>query len=312
MEIELKSIRIDGGTQPRASINEDVVADYAIKMEDGAIFPPVVVFFDGVDTWLADGFHRFHAANKAHRKHIEAEMKRGTKRDAILYSVGANTAHGLRRTNEDKRRAVMTLIKDAEWSVTMTDAQIAERCGVGRQYVNELRRSHTCRQTTSMNSAHRPREFVHHKTGKPTTMKTENIGKRYNSLGREIVLPEGREHRDIRVQQIQQMTKEGCTAEQIAVKLGVGEAQIRNLARAADVKLVDAVIGKRARINNRKIIESAVLELDATAASLRVLPIVTDEIDAAEALDWANTVASAIRQFRAFERKLREHHDRAK
>ena len=31
-------------------------------MEEGAIFPPVTVFFDGEHFWLADGFHRVQAA----------------------------------------------------------------------------------------------------------------------------------------------------------------------------------------------------------------------------------------------------------
>lgn len=35
---------------------------------------------------------------------MATEVLRGTKRDAILYSVGANSTHGLRRTNADKRR----------------------------------------------------------------------------------------------------------------------------------------------------------------------------------------------------------------
>jgi hypothetical protein len=35
-------------------------------------------------------------------------------RDAILYAVGANASHGLKRTNRDKRNAVL-LLKDLEW-----------------------------------------------------------------------------------------------------------------------------------------------------------------------------------------------------
>ena len=36
----------------------------------------------------------------------------GGLRDAILFSVGANAAHGLRRTNADKRRTVLLLWED--------------------------------------------------------------------------------------------------------------------------------------------------------------------------------------------------------
>ena len=63
--IALDAIRLDGGTQPRARINEKVVAAYAAAMKAGAQFPPVTVFLDGADRWLADGFHRIHAARRA-------------------------------------------------------------------------------------------------------------------------------------------------------------------------------------------------------------------------------------------------------
>jgi len=38
----------------------------------------------------------------------------GTNRDAVLFAVSSNTGHGLQRTNTDKRKAVMTLIRMAE------------------------------------------------------------------------------------------------------------------------------------------------------------------------------------------------------
>jgi hypothetical protein len=36
-------------------------------------------------------------------------------RDALLYSISFNAAHGLPRTNADKRKAVRLLLADAEW-----------------------------------------------------------------------------------------------------------------------------------------------------------------------------------------------------
>ena len=47
---------------------------------------------------------------------ISADVREGSRRDAILYAVGANASHGLKRTNRDKRNAVMVLLKDPEWS----------------------------------------------------------------------------------------------------------------------------------------------------------------------------------------------------
>ena len=116
MRLRLKEIRTDGGTQPRASINREAVAEYAEAMQEGAIFPPPTVFYDGADYWLADGFHRVAAAQAAGFDDVSIELRQGSRRDAVLFSVGVNSTHGLRRTNEDKRRAVMTLLNDPEWS----------------------------------------------------------------------------------------------------------------------------------------------------------------------------------------------------
>jgi hypothetical protein len=44
------------------------------------------------------------------------------------------------RTNEDKRRAVMTLLGDEEWS-QWSNREIARRCGVHHDLVGSLRSS---------------------------------------------------------------------------------------------------------------------------------------------------------------------------
>ena len=136
--IPLASIRRDGGTQSRVAIDPDVVAEYAENVDD---LPAVTVFaesIDAVEHWLADGFHRLAAHEAAGRDHVLAFVKVGGRRDAVLHSVGVNAAHGLRRTNADKRRAVETLLLDEEWSAK-SDRWIAERCGVSPTFVGKLR-----------------------------------------------------------------------------------------------------------------------------------------------------------------------------
>jgi len=136
--LPLTSIRQDGGTQPRAILNGNWIEEYAHDMLAGAVFPPVIVFHDGTDYWLADGFHRIAAAEAAGATAIEADVRQGTVRDAILFSVSANAAHGQRRTNEDKRRSVHRLLDDPEW-VGWSDSEIARRCGVSDKTVAALR-----------------------------------------------------------------------------------------------------------------------------------------------------------------------------
>lgn len=138
--VEIAKIRMDGGTQPRSKLYEDVVADYAEDMEQGAEFPPVIVYYDGTEYWLADGFHRVRAKEKIGVKEVESEVYRGTQRDAVLYAVGANAIHGLRRTNADKRRSVERLLRDDEWS-RWSDMEISRQCGVSSTMVSNLRKS---------------------------------------------------------------------------------------------------------------------------------------------------------------------------
>lgn len=134
----LASIRVDGGTQPRSAIDQGVVAEYAEALKAGEKFPPVTVFHDGAEHWLGDGFHRFHAHRHAGLDSIAVEIRTGTQRDAVLFSVGANAAHGLRRSNEDKRKAILVLLKDPEWT-KWSDREIARRCNVHHETVASVR-----------------------------------------------------------------------------------------------------------------------------------------------------------------------------
>jgi hypothetical protein len=139
-DLAIDLIRVDGGTQIRVETDVTQADGYAEDMAAGAVFPPIVVFFDEVEYWLADGFHRLIAAETIGRTEIAADVRGGTRRDAILYAVGSNTAHGLKRSNRDKRNAVMILLKDPEWS-QWTDVRIADQCGVSSMFVGNLRRS---------------------------------------------------------------------------------------------------------------------------------------------------------------------------
>jgi hypothetical protein len=140
MKIELKKIRLDGGTQPRVKIEETAVQSYTEAVMDGAIMPPITVFFDGTDNWLADGFHRWHAHKRAGLVEILCDVHQGTRRDALIYSLGANHDHGLPRTNEDKRKAVMITFDDIEMC-DLSDVQIAKICKVSSMTVGRIRKS---------------------------------------------------------------------------------------------------------------------------------------------------------------------------
>ena len=141
--ILLQDIKRDGGTQMRAGLDEPTVLEYADAMRTSGgwgTFPPLVVYYDGSNYWLADGFHRWRAAWEAHGSEYDApcEVRAGTQRDAMLHAASANSDHGLRRTNADKRRAVLALLQDPEWS-QWSDGEIARRCKVSQPFVSGLR-----------------------------------------------------------------------------------------------------------------------------------------------------------------------------
>jgi hypothetical protein len=136
--LALDSIRLDGGTQIRHAVDEEVVADYAGLMANEVYLPPPCVFYDDHDHWLVDGFHRWHALKKNGRTEALCQVFRGSHRDALLAAVRANHAHGLRRTNADKRRAVELLLADREWAAKPL-RWIAETCGVSHQFVSSMR-----------------------------------------------------------------------------------------------------------------------------------------------------------------------------
>lgn len=177
--LKLSQIRIDGGTQPRVEISEPILAEYAEQLREGIEFPPVTVFFDGAAYWLADGFHRYHSHRRVGRDTIVADIHDGGLREAILYSVGANTEHGLRRTNEDKRKAVETMLTNEIVSMDVngkpwSNRDVAKKCHVDEKMVRRLRDIHTAAKPQYKTEQ---RTFTHPKTGKPAVMNTANIGK---------------------------------------------------------------------------------------------------------------------------------------
>lgn len=134
--LKLESICLNEGTQTRAHIDENTVAEYAEAMVRGDQFPPVVVFENDGKFILADGFHRHRAARRAKLTHILAEVRDGGHQDALKFALGANHKHGLRRTNADKRRAVEMAL--AEFS-NLSDRLLAQMCGVTQPFVSNLR-----------------------------------------------------------------------------------------------------------------------------------------------------------------------------
>jgi hypothetical protein len=108
------------------------------------------------------------AYRQAGATEILADVRQGTRRDAVLFSVGAT-----RRTAcaaPTTRRAVLTLLNDEEWS-KWSDREIARRCNVHHDLVGRLR------PAVTGGNASEPRTFTT-KHCTVATMDTSAIGKR--------------------------------------------------------------------------------------------------------------------------------------
>lgn len=140
MLVSLSSIRTDGDTQSRAAISGDTVAEYADAMRDGATFPPITLFHDGSNYWLADGFHRVVASRRFGATEIDADVQIGTREDALWFAIGANKVNGIRPNKGDVKHAVELALRT--WP-EKTQQAIADQVGCGQQFVSTVKREFT-------------------------------------------------------------------------------------------------------------------------------------------------------------------------
>jgi ParB-like chromosome segregation protein Spo0J len=171
-KLKLSVIRTDGGTQARVRMCQDTVAEYASKMSDGVVMPPIVVFFDKKEYWLADGFHRYFAAKSNGDLEIECEVQDGTVEDAMLYSFSANGGRGLSMTPEDNFSIVSRMLAHPKWK-SWTDSAIAKHIHVSNSTVGRIRR----KLEESGKVEKKTEKKYTDKHGNEATMKVGNIGK---------------------------------------------------------------------------------------------------------------------------------------
>ncbi|MEY2654602.1 MAG: hypothetical protein RLZZ524_1630 [Pseudomonadota bacterium] len=154
--------------QLRETTDTDAVSRYAQSYKDGEQLPPIVVFRDGDDLYLADGHHRVAAAKRAQLTELHAIVKKGDRRAATLYAAGANGQHGLPLTNADKRKIVATLLSDDEWKawsnreigrVSRTSEALVRlvRKELGAE-ISEIKRADGTKQKTRNAEAKKPKQ----------------------------------------------------------------------------------------------------------------------------------------------------------
>ena len=135
ISLPVDQIRTDADTQMRVATSAKTVDEYAEVLKE---LPAITVFHIDGEYILADGFHRLAAYKKCGRDTIPCEIRQGTLDDAREFACCANKAHGLRRSDFDKRKAVETFFtipgRDA-----LTNSEVARRLGVTTPFVKNLR-----------------------------------------------------------------------------------------------------------------------------------------------------------------------------
>jgi uncharacterized ParB-like nuclease family protein len=133
--LPLDQIRTDADTQMRIATSDKTVNEYCEELDE---LPPIVVFQVDGEYILADGFHRFAAYQKCGRDTILCDVKQGMLDDAREYACCANKAHGLRRTDDDKRKAVKAFFQ-IPGRDTLTNSEVGRRLGVTTPFVKTVR-----------------------------------------------------------------------------------------------------------------------------------------------------------------------------
>jgi hypothetical protein len=141
-KIPLCEIRLNDDLRLRKTIRPDVIEEYADALRrDGVTkFPALLVCEIGGDHWLVDGFHRYDAAKLVGLEVFPCEVETGASMDdALWFACGANSQHGLRRSNADKERAVEVALRNPR-GLEKSDREIARHVGVTDKTVAKFRR----------------------------------------------------------------------------------------------------------------------------------------------------------------------------
>jgi len=132
-------IEATSATQCRKKLSKEYIDLYCEDLKNGAIFPAVDVFKEkGSGRYiLANGFHTLIAHIHAEIESIECNVHEGGMREALAFAFGANSEHGLRRSNADKRHTVEMALKDPYFS-QLPRQELADLCRVTKRSVQRI------------------------------------------------------------------------------------------------------------------------------------------------------------------------------
>jgi DNA-binding NarL/FixJ family response regulator len=325
----LADVRLDGATQVRLGINMPLVLDYAARMAEGAVFPAVVVFYDGEGYYLADGFHRCHAARRLGRATVNAWVHQGSQTDALWFALGANGAHGERLSVGDRKHAIKVAIQAFP---ERSGAEIARHIGCSHQWVSdvkhelraELQASCTLPETvTGKDGRHYPAvrqtaTSVHPHTAEIVArLKAGETGEAIATalmVSSRTVARIRREagfktiDRSIeavarRLDTIRTMAGEGYTSRQITAAVQLSGETVHNIAKKEGIDIpADRAVGKTVRHNANRIVSRIVMTAETLTDGTELINFA--ELDPTQIPDWLRALKASRDTLGVFIRRL--------
>ena len=138
--MKLSQITIDHKLMMRVGVDQEIVDEYAQKMLDGDKFPPVIIFNDGDNNYLVEGFKRYYANKKNGFEIIDADVRMGTYDDAFDYAfVKANRGHGERYKTKDKRLQLKMAFEVPRYA-SKSDRELSRILDVSHTFVSKARK----------------------------------------------------------------------------------------------------------------------------------------------------------------------------
>jgi len=321
VKVALASIAFDAGTQIREAINEAVVAEYAERMTKGVIFPAVVLFHDGNQYYMADGFHRALAAKRNDFSDIEADVQPGTKTDALWFALGANKANGQRLTLADKKHAVLLALQT--WPAKSA-GQIGDQVGCSHSYVSSIRNEvsmtgnpeHVTGKDGSTYPASKSARERRRETVASLLVQGQSVSevRAATGVGRDVIsevrrdlglsgVPTTKAARAQRLDRMREMAAEGYSSRQIAADVELSDDRCRELLRRQGIEVpADAVIGKTKRHDSTRIIARIVADAENVTEGVTLIDFT--DVDRSQLPAWLKSLQESRDKLGAFIRRL--------
>ncbi len=138
----LGDLTLDPNLQVRGGCDGRTIDEYAALMaaDPPTEFDPIDVFDVGGQFYLAHGWHRYHAAQRAKLDTIACSIIEGTMAEAFEFALGANSKNGRRLTRKELWNAIDVALRQfSQWS----DSRIAAHVGCTHPTVGRRRKLKT-------------------------------------------------------------------------------------------------------------------------------------------------------------------------